>query len=90
MGFFVDIGPKLAQSFNSDWVDEVEVELVNDMDPLSVTEEILRDIINDINVHKSAAIDNVSARVLKDAFTVFIPQLLYMYNQCFRLNIYWT
>ena len=58
------------------------------MAPLTVTEENLTKIITDINANKSSAIENISSRVLKDAFLVLIPQLLHMYNQCLRLNIF--
>ena len=86
--FFVEIGPKLAQNFVNDWVDEVDIETDINMNPLSVTEEMLTKIISDINVNKSSAIDNVSARVLKDALMSLLPQAFYMFNQCLRLNIF--
>ena len=86
--FFVGIGPQLARSFDTDWVDEVVTNVVTEMEGMTVTEEMLRKIIVDINISKSSAIENVSTRVLKDSFVVLIPQLLHMYQQCLRLNIF--
>ena len=86
--FFVGIGPKLACNFDDDWIDEVEVDPIDTMTALYINEDMLMKLIADINVHKSSAIDNVSSRVLKDAFMVLVPQLLYMYNQCLRLNVF--
>ena len=85
---FAGIGPKLAQQFTKCWVDDLDIDPPNIMSPLSINEETLVKIINEIDIHKSSSIEHISSRVLKDAFTVLIPQLLYMYNQCFRLNIF--
>ena len=86
--FFVGIGPKLALNFGTEWIDEINTVVDIEMESVIVTEESLRKLIIEINVSKSSAIDNISSRVLKDAFLVLIPQLLHMYNQCFRLNIF--
>ena len=86
--FFVDIGPRLAKKFDCEWIDEVETDAEIEMESLLVTEEMLSKLISEININKSAAIENVSTRVLKDAFSVLIPQMLYMFNQCLRLNIF--
>ena len=86
--YFVGIGPKLAKSFDEEWLDNINTEVNDKMGSLIVTEEILSKIISDINVSKSSAIENISSRVLRDSFLVLIPQLLHLYNQCIRLNIF--
>ena len=86
--FFVEIGSKLARNFKEDWIDEVVTDIDNKMDGMTISEEVLMKIIVDINTSKSSAIEHVSALVLKDSFLVLVPQLLHMYQQCLRLNIF--
>ena len=85
---FVEIGPNFARNFKEDWNDEVVTDIDNEMDGMTISEEVLMKIIVDINTSKSSAIGHVSARVLKDSFLVLVPQLLHMYHQCLRLNIF--
>ena len=80
--FVVEIGPKLARNFKEDWIDEVVTDIDNEMDGMTISEEVLMKVIVDINTSKSSAIEHVSARVLKDSFLVLVPQLLHMYQQC--------
>ena len=86
--FLVEIGPKLARNFKEDWNDEVVTDIDNEMDGMTISEGVLMKIILDINTSKSSAIGHVSARVLKDSFLVLVPQLLHMYHQCLRLNMF--
>ena len=44
------------------------------------------DVIKEIDIHKSASVDDMSARVLKDAFEYLIPQLTYMFNCSLKTN----
>ena len=45
------------------------------MTEIRVNEEELRNCIKEIDVYKSSSVDNLSSRVLKDAFLVMIPQM---------------
>ena len=40
----------------------------------------VQELIKSINTNKSSGLDGISSRVLKDAFTVLIPQLVFMFN----------
>ena len=44
-------------------------------------------VVRDINITKAVAVDNLSARVLKDAFMVLIDKLVFMYNLSFTTGI---
>ena len=44
------------------------------------------EVVEKIDIHKSASIDNMSSRVLKDAFEYLIPQLTYMFNCSLKTN----
>ena len=44
--------------------------------------------MKDIDVKKASSIENLSTRVLKDAFMTLIPQLTYMYNLSFMLRTF--
>lgn len=38
-------------------------------------------LVKKIKIYKSSAIDNISSRLLKDAFEVLIPQITYLFNK---------
>ena len=80
--YFVNIGPKLAESFCNPWVSQgTDVPWVmNDVktDVLEVCK-----LINEIDIYKSSAMENLSSRVLKDAFQA-IPEIITL---CFNLSL---
>ena len=86
--FFTNIGPNLAEQFQNEWVDNlpsVEHCMLNDF---VFTERDVIEVIKDINVHMSASIDDLSTRVLKDAFEYLVPQLTYMFNCSLRTSLF--
>ena len=82
--FLANIGVTLAQDIDTVWVDTVSTDSDVTIDDLRVDENILLSIVNNIDIYKSSSVPNVSTRVLKDAFSVIIPQLVHMYNLSFR------
>ena len=77
--FFTSIGPKLAQTFNRNWL--FHGTLIDDqMDNMSVTEEEVILLCKEINTNKSSAIENLSANILKLAFITLSKQLTYVFN----------
>ena len=80
--YFANIGPKLAEEFHSCWASEtVEVPWVMH-DVKSNVNEVVK-LINEIDNYKSSAIDNLSSRILKDAFQA-IPEII---TECFNLSL---
>ena len=77
--YFTNIGPKLAQSFNSNWLfrgttcDHV-------MDNMVVTEDEIISLCKEINTNKSSAIENLSSNILKLSFLTLSKQLTYIFN----------
>ena len=62
--FFTSIGPKLSQNMFSPWKPYDERE-VNNLNPFQTTENEVKDLVKDICVTKSSAIDNVSNMVIR-------------------------
>ena len=87
-GFFVNIGSKLSECFDKNWHDDLTNYCDNEMADLVIDVYTLGQIINDIDIYKSSAIKDISSEVLKDAFLTLLPQLVYMYTQCLRLNVF--
>ena len=82
--FFVNIGLDLENDNNLDNNNRDNIFLLDlqkhEIPDMVVTEDILPSIIQNINIFKSSSIENVNTTVLKDAFIVIIPQLVYMFQ----------
>ena len=77
--FFVSIGPKLAESFDKEWIyhgptfnQVFEFKQIDDV----TTEKQIKNI----NTKKSSAINDLSSQILKDAFSVLVPKLTFLFN----------
>ena len=85
--FFCGIGPKLAEQHNEPW--HFYGEAVNAECPqLSTDFEQILKLCKDIKTTKSSDIEDVSAKVFKDAFMVIIPQLMFMFNLSFSKGFF--
>ena len=86
--YFTDIGPNLASGFHEDWTDNIpnfdDVEMTN----ILVDVQMMEKLVRDIDSHKSSSIPNLTTKVLKDAFSVIVTQLVYMFNLSFGTGIY--
>ena len=82
--FFHEVGPKLAEKLqDSDWQ--------NTMDPVHSTFNLNRNNSDDVHklvkqicLFKASGIDNLSTKVLKDAFFILTDQITYMFNLSLR------
>ena len=83
--FFTNIGPKLSQNMFSPWKPYDERE-VNNLNPFQTTENEVKDLVKDICVTKSSAIDNVSNMVIKDVFSHMSKRVTDMFNASFKTN----
>ena len=77
--YFATIGPKLAETLGGNWVPTTDPKEAN-FEFNQVTLHDLVKIINEIDVSKSSAIDNVSSYVLKLAFQAMPHCLLHICN----------
>ena len=85
--FFADIGPKLAEKIDmNDPINRPNMTYKSLMNEMHATEVEVLNAVKEIDIYKSSSIDNLSSQILKDAFTVLIPQVTYMYNCSFESN----
>ena len=85
--FYTNASPLLAEQFNDDWNAEKSKTDVNTKFSFSaMSESLVFRIVKDITLFESCAITDMSSRLLKDAFSVLIPELTYLFNHCFELG----
>ena len=80
--YFANIGNRLADKFSGDWhslMETLEVELGD----INFTEKDVIKMCQNIDIGKSSALDNLSSKVLKDAFLA-APQVL---THCFKKSV---
>ena len=85
--FFAEIGRDLLGINRADWFYEGP-NSENYIEDCSTTFLQVQNIVKDINTNKSSGLDGVSSRVLKDAFLVLIPQVVYMFNLSLTTGIF--
>ena len=89
--FFINVGKVDCPSVVKDDPNQVrctENELLQIKNFEQTTETEVYKIVKDINVSKSSGISNLSSLALKEAFTVLIPEITYMYNLSFQTSIF--
>ena len=85
--FYTNAGPRLAEQFNNDWnADRCDIKTDSTFSFCRITEHQVKKIVRDIKIFKSCAIDNMSSRVLKDAFLILVPEITYLFNLCIELG----
>ena len=87
--YYTEAGPNLAKKMNSIWE---PTEYLRNIDSEFSFEFILErqvaKLVSEIKISKSSAIDNLSSRILKDAFSVLTNELTYLYNGCIETCIF--
>ena len=87
--YYVNIGPSLAQKHKKDWVKEkCKIQTNSSFNFKWVTEREVQELIKEICITKASAIENLSTRLLKDAFEVLSFELTYLYNSCLQHGIF--
>ena len=85
--FFSSIGPNLAKNTSEPWIFR-GLEAEDSCREISTDFEEVLQLCKDISTSKSSVIVDISAKVLKNAFMVLIPQLVYMFNLSFSTGIF--
>ena len=85
--FFSSIGPNLAENTSEPWIFR-GLEAEDSCREISTDFEEVLQLCKDISTSKSSGIVDISAKVLKNAFMVLIPQLVYMFNLSFSTGIF--
>ena len=87
--FFTSIGPNLARDMREPWSYE-GITIDNNMADFTTNSNDVLKLLKEINVNKSSAINNLSSKILKPAFILLVDQLTFIYNLCFRTDIFPT
>ena len=85
--FFSSIGPNLANKISESWTFWGNVAQNSCQEITTDYEEVLQ-LCKDISVSKSSGILDIATKILKHAFMVLIPQLVYMFNLSFSTGIF--
>ena len=85
--FFADVGPNLANAIgqNANHTRRHTVPKAT-MAEIRVTEYDVLLAVKTIDNYKASSVENLSSRILKDAFLAIIPQLTFLYNMSFSCN----
>ena len=74
--YYTEAGPKLATKFDTDWEASQNLkEHTSTFEFEFIPESLVKKLVSDIKISKSSAVDNLSSRILKDAFQVIIFEL---------------
>ena len=82
--YLVDIGRILHTQFYNDIIDDRYENVYNNVgfdNEIVFTCDDIRDIVNNIDVHKGSGMDYLPTFILKDCFEVLTQQLTYLFNQ---------
>ena len=77
--YFATIGTKLAQGFTGSKLPD-EVNFGVNLEQISTNREEVEKLVKEINICKSSAINNLSSRILKDAFLTLSAKLTSIFN----------
>ena len=83
--YYVNVGPNLANSLQGEWdKHKCKIEVDSTFNFTWVTEREVIELVKNIKINKSCAIEGMSTRLIKDAFLVISMELTYMYNMCLQ------
>ena len=85
--FFSGIGPKLAENIREQWR-FYENRRASECPPFVTDYEQVLRLCKDINVSKSSGFPDIAAKILKDAFRVLVPQLVFLFNLSFSTCVF--
>ena len=79
--YYTEAGPKLAEKINTPWEESQNLKGHTCIFKFEfVPENLVKKLVLDIKISKSSAVDNLSSRILKDAFSVLTLELCRIYN----------
>lgn len=79
--YFSSIGKELATKFTEkDIYSLSQRNTANTLEPFITDEEEVISLVKKIDIYKSSSIENLSSRILKDAFLAIPTQLTYLFN----------
>ena len=87
--YYVNVGPNLAKEHSKDWNKKnCKIEVNSQFNFKWITVNEVNRMVKDICIAKSSAVDELSTRLLKEAFEISCFELTYMYNCCLQQGIF--
>ena len=87
--FYVSVGPKINEIFPENWSEnDFKMNIDTSFDFEFITKKLVRTLIEQIDISKSAALGDLSTRLLKDAFLCITLELTHLYNLCLDKGIF--
>ena len=88
--FFATVGEKMCTNMNFDIQahPDLTYEVRMECPPIEIVEDMIRKLVNGIKTSKSSGIDGINARVLKDALSVLIPQMVDLFKKSIEHGIF--
>ena len=87
--YYTEAGPKLADKIKSSWEPtECLKNITSTFEFEFIPESWVSRLVSDIKTSKSSAIDNLSSKLLKDAFSSLTLELTHLYNICIETSIF--
>ena len=87
--YYVNVGPNLANKLPGEWdKNKCKVKVNSTFNFSWVSERDVTELVKNIKLNKSCAIEGMSTRIIKDAFLVSIFELTYLYNLCLQSGIF--
>ena len=83
--YFTQIGPVLAKDMHIPWK-QYDNPATNFIEPFETNVQEVNKLVNNININKSSAIDNISTKYLKAAFKHTPGKLVKIFNMSFAQN----
>ena len=81
--FFIDIGPKLAQQYDTGW-EYNGVQTNKTLPNFETNLDEVTKLCKEININKSSSIDNLSSEILRDAFMAIPEKVVELFNLSFE------
>ena len=87
--YYINVGPTLAKEHKIKWEkSRCRIETNSIFSFSLVSENEVRNLVKEIKIIKSSAIEGLSSRLLKDSFEVIIPELTFLYNVSLQHGIF--
>ena len=81
--FYISAGPKLVNQIPNQWKEsDFKQEIDSTFEFSFITEMMVKKLVGQIDISISAALGDLSSRLLKDAFACLTVELTYLYNSC--------
>ena len=81
--FYVSVGPKINETFANVWSEtDFRMNIETSFEFEFITEKQVKTLVGQIDISKSAALGDLSTRLIKDAFMCITTELTQLYNLC--------